>query len=98
MVAERIRKGVEAISLKVGGKTLSITISIGCRLIDPKFETGALILIGDADKALYDSKSNGRNQTTIYTNGLLDKANISRQFQNSESFEIATEDSRFLQK
>lgn len=77
VVAERIRKGVEAIKLKVDGKNLSITISIGCRLIDPKFETGALILIGDADKALYDSKSNGRNRTTIYTNGLLDKANVS---------------------
>ncbi|HKL85965.1 MAG TPA: GGDEF domain-containing protein [Treponemataceae bacterium] len=74
LVAERIRKGVEAIKLHIDDKIVSVTISLGGRLIDPKSETGSLILIGDADKALYLSKSSGRNRTTLYSNGLLEKA------------------------
>jgi diguanylate cyclase (GGDEF)-like protein len=77
-VAERIRIAIEGIKLTAEGQELSITVSIGGRMIDSNPGYTSLIFIGDADKALYRSKSGGRNRSTIYTQGLLERAETLR--------------------
>ena len=78
VVAEKIRKSIEKLSIKTkSGKDLgNITVSIG--LDEYKFpqrvqgETGTVSLeafwttVHNADTALYHSKNSGRNRTTIY--------------------------------
>ncbi|HNY21651.1 MAG TPA: GGDEF domain-containing protein [Treponemataceae bacterium] len=74
MVAERIRSAVENLNLTSGGSALKVTISIGARMIDPDPRINSLVLIGDADKALYKSKSTGRNRCSLFAVGLLSRA------------------------
>ncbi len=73
-IAERVRIAVSDIRLSAGNDELSITVSIGARMIEAKPELNSLILLGDADKALYRSKHTGRNRCTIYAQGLLERA------------------------
>jgi diguanylate cyclase (GGDEF)-like protein len=75
-VAERIRAAVEKMGLKSGENRLQVTVSIGARMIDPDPRLNSLVLIGDADKALYRSKTGGRNRCTLYAHGLLERASI----------------------
>lgn len=67
-VAERIRRGVEAISFQpVDGRTLPLTVSIGgtrCRK-----EANVSDMMRAADKYLYEAKGNGRNRS-IFDGGL----------------------------
>lgn len=68
-IAERIRVGVSTMHLTENGQDLSVTVSIGgCAItsispLDPKE------IIKRADKALYLSKENGRNCSTINLHG-----------------------------
>jgi len=77
-VAERIRLAIAAIQLVSGNDTLSITVSIGARMIDgrnrDRLGISPLIFVGDADKALYRSKHEGRNRSTLFLQGLLGRA------------------------
>jgi len=61
--SERIRNSInndiEITELKEG-----ITVSLGCTSYDLKDERNIDKIIGRADKALYQSKKNGKNQTT----------------------------------
>jgi diguanylate cyclase (GGDEF)-like protein len=75
-VAERIRLAIAGIKLTADDQELSITVSIGGRMIDGNPGYTSLIFIGDADKALYRSKSGGRNRSTIYAHGLLSRAGM----------------------
>lgn len=77
-VAERIRKAIEEMSLSCGEHKLSVTVSIGARMVDGMHGITPMIHIGDADKALYRSKANGRNCSTMYVQGLLERAFILR--------------------
>jgi len=71
VVAERIRKNVENMPLPgPKGETLKVTISIGLAEF-PSAGDSAVVLFEHADQALYVSKQQGRNRTTIYN-----KANI----------------------
>jgi diguanylate cyclase (GGDEF)-like protein len=65
LTAERIRKAVEAISLLWQNKTIRATISIGIAE-HPNDATDGAALIASADRALYGSKQDGRNRTTLY--------------------------------
>jgi diguanylate cyclase (GGDEF)-like protein len=67
VVAERIRKKVEAGRHDVGGKEpLAATISLGCATLGPApFGTGAELLAA-ADQALYAAKRGGRNQVVLH--------------------------------
>jgi diguanylate cyclase (GGDEF)-like protein len=56
LALERFRKAVEDYSFPSG----KVTVSIGYTLIDAK--QGASLLFEQADRALYEAKSNGRNQ------------------------------------
>ncbi len=72
-VAERIRKEIEQMEIQYMEQKLSITVSIGVNHIDSTRCEQASQLIEQADKALYTSKSNGRNRVTLYKPGLLFK-------------------------
>jgi len=67
VVAEELRRVVESAQLKVGQDTLSVTISIGISVCHvqcagcPDFGK----ILKDADRALYQSKEKGRNQTIL---------------------------------
>ncbi len=73
-VSERIRIAIEDMAVKYQGETLKVTASLGCCLIEPGLRAGADAFIEMADKALYLSKSGGRNRSTLYRQGLLDRA------------------------
>jgi diguanylate cyclase (GGDEF)-like protein len=65
-IAERIRKTIEELSIKVAAVNFNVTISIGLTQLsqysNPKQTATELLQI--ADLALYQSKENGRNQVT----------------------------------
>ena len=76
-LAERIRESVEGMRITHENATaLSITVSIGVRLLDHRIE--AKSLIDDADKALYSSKASGRNRCTFFRPGFLGRAMLMR--------------------
>lgn len=77
-VAERIRKAVENTKIIWEGEELSITISLGVREFNQACIMDSRTLVKDADKAMYQSKENGRNRVTLFKNGLLRKASILR--------------------
>lgn len=79
MVSERIRLSVSSMKLMSGNDTLSVTVSIGARMIEPDPRLNSTMLIEDADKALYRSKSSGRNRSTMYAHGLLERASMKKQ-------------------
>lgn len=60
-VAERLRAQIE----ETEWAFRPITVSIGVAYLTPQVET-PMMLIEDADKALYCSKSGGRNRTTLH--------------------------------
>lgn len=61
--AEHLRRDVERLEIDINGKQIAITISLG---ISSGMTTDLAGLIKEADIALYHSKENGRNQTTLY--------------------------------
>lgn len=62
---ERVRRSVERLSFEHQGEAVHVTISIGiaCYPIDSRDKER---LVERADKALYQSKRNGRNQATAW--------------------------------
>jgi diguanylate cyclase (GGDEF)-like protein len=77
-VAERIRTSIEGMSVKYKEDRLSVTVSLGCCVVDPDLRASASEYVEMADRALYLSKSGGRNRSTIYRPGLLDRAKAIR--------------------
>lgn len=63
-VAERIRKETESLPLEYQGESIPFTASFGVAEYD--LTSSSDISIAKADKALYRSKSLGRNQITVY--------------------------------
>ncbi len=64
---EKLRENIENYFFKSGDDEIRLTVSIGCfiaRLKDNNLNAHDLIKM--ADKALYDSKGNGRNQVTVF--------------------------------
>ncbi len=66
VVAERLRKAIEAHEFTGHTSPLKVTISIGLAEY-PLHSTEALELIRKADTALYECKKRGRNQSSIYS-------------------------------
>jgi diguanylate cyclase (GGDEF)-like protein len=63
-LTERVRVLVEQEQLPYGEKKVGVTVSIGLAQFDPKLDISNDIFIDRADKALYQSKLNGRNRIT----------------------------------
>jgi len=68
--AERLRRAVELQEMSHGGKTINVTISVGAAELTEDIETYQ-DWIDRADKALYHSKNQGRNQVTLFNKSLL---------------------------
>lgn len=62
---DRIRQKVERTILKIKGKEIQLTISVGFTLIDQQDTKESAF--SRADKALYQAKANGRNQIVYKT-------------------------------
>jgi len=73
-VSDRIRDAIESTPVMWEDQALSITASLGVRLISKNTLSDSRSLIVDVDKALYRSKENGRNCITFYTPSLLRRA------------------------
>ena len=68
--AERLRRSVEGMVTVAGAEQIKVTISSGGVTFSPEqTELSKEILIDSADRALYLSKQNGRNQVTIVKPG-----------------------------
>lgn len=66
-VAERIRRGVEAIELKASdGATVAVSLSIGAALFPVSGRTASELLAA-ADRAVYQAKALGRNRVSSFT-------------------------------
>ena len=66
IVAERIRRGVEAGQFAFEGKRIPVTISVGLACLPDSSIKDASELIRAADSALYASKNSGRNRITLH--------------------------------
>ncbi len=64
---EEFRKNIEAATFDWDNQELKVTVSIGLSCSDE--HTHAISMFEGADRALYASKSNGRNQTTFLKAG-----------------------------
>ena len=67
-VAERIRQKIESTVVSYEGHDMKVTISGGVSIYDSEKNPvrSAKVIVDQADKALYVSKKNGRNQITVY--------------------------------
>lgn len=62
---ERLRKSIELLTVEFNGQSVQFTVSLGIALLDDQLKSATDWLIG-ADKALYQSKEGGRNQTHVF--------------------------------
>ncbi len=65
-LAERLRKRVEELSFNFRSEAVNVTVSIGGASLSGRCMIKKNILLETADRALYESKSKGRNRTTLY--------------------------------
>jgi diguanylate cyclase (GGDEF)-like protein len=72
IAAERIRKNIEIHTIDSMGRALKVTVSVGCATY-PVHATDKQQLIDCTDKALYYSKENGRNRSTVYAKSMKGK-------------------------
>jgi diguanylate cyclase (GGDEF)-like protein len=66
-IAEGIRKAIESERINKEGQLIKITVSIGVASYQKAHGNKALLLFEDADKALYQAKEQGRNQTVCFS-------------------------------
>ena len=91
MVAERLRMSVAAMKVPWETPLPQVTISLGLVSFDSNTDASAEVIISRADEALYQSKENGRNRTSVWGAGLLFRIQRSRQeSQNQQTSDIAT--------
>ena len=66
-LAEKVRQGIESMSVEHERKQIRSTISAGIRSGAPDFNARADSMISCADQALYKAKQDGRNRIVIFT-------------------------------
>jgi len=62
-LGERLRLGVEALTVVHGGTELRVTVSIGAATTEGSAELTDTALVDAADRLLYEAKAGGRNRT-----------------------------------
>ncbi|MBF0547866.1 MAG: diguanylate cyclase [Candidatus Riflebacteria bacterium] len=72
LVAERLRRTVEAFDFPGQGKPLKVTISLGISTF-PDHASNRALLIKKADMALYSCKKHGRNCSTSFNDSLSEE-------------------------
>lgn len=65
IIAERIRKGIEGMTIEYEGQRMSVTLSLGVAQYDPDRDLTGKSVIDRADKAMYLSKQSGRNKVMV---------------------------------
>ena len=68
MITERVRETIASANFNTGQERVRVTVSLGACLVQPNgpiAETDLLEIIRRADKAMYNSKTNGRNRATF---------------------------------
>jgi diguanylate cyclase (GGDEF)-like protein len=67
-LAERMRRDVESMAIPHEHSSIAsrLTISLGCATLIPSREDNPDLLFKEVDTALYLSKQNGRNRTTVW--------------------------------
>ena len=71
-LAERIRQTIASNTVDYQGHSINVTVSIGVAVIDAK-DTRYEDLISNADIALYEAKSMGRDRVCLATPSLTQK-------------------------
>jgi len=66
--AEKLRAGIEAMTVPFGENTLSVTVSVGVVSAGsyPGEEETIDVLVSRADRALYRAKNSGRNRVCVF--------------------------------
>lgn len=72
ILAERLRKRIEALTVQHGGEEIKFKISLGLSELNKDIKDHKEWL-EQSDQALYYSKENGRNQTTLYSKEKVDQ-------------------------
>lgn len=70
-LAEKARHEIEQTAILYSGQEIRITVSAGVFTADSAAFTNIHDFIGKADKALYQSKANGKNQVTVTCAGCI---------------------------
>jgi diguanylate cyclase (GGDEF)-like protein len=66
ILAERMRRGIEAMEVGVGDEVINVTVSLGiCTYLGEETSDPKGVLIESADQALYAAKRNGRNRLMV---------------------------------
>jgi diguanylate cyclase (GGDEF)-like protein len=73
-IAESIRLGVQALDVRVEGKRLALTVSIGVACTVPSPELAPQALLKAADRLLYMAKRDGRNRCALQPEALAVRA------------------------
>lgn len=73
-IAERIRNVVETTEFEFQDLRSSVTISLGVAVFNAERDINSQIFIENADKALYESKHNGKNRVSVFDPGELSPA------------------------
>jgi multidomain signaling protein FimX len=93
--AEAIRSSIEAAIIEAGGKSTSLTLSIGGSLLGEK-NAKSQILLSQADDAMRAAASQGGNRIDIHDPAAADKAEAAREQQWLEMIDHALKDSGFM--
>jgi diguanylate cyclase (GGDEF)-like protein len=85
IAAERLRMSVAAMKVPWEPPLPQVTISLGMVSFDNRTNAAPDEIIKRADEALYQSKENGRNRTSVWGAGLLFRIQRNRQETTSET-------------
>jgi len=67
IIAERIRKGVEAVNIPNQSSPLGhVTLSLGVKTFNPSVDSTLEIFFNETDLALYRAKNTGKNKSVLF--------------------------------
>lgn len=94
-IAEALRTSVEATIIEAGGRSTSLTVSVGGSLLSEK-NAKSQILLSLADDALRAASGQGGNRVDIHDPGAADKAEQAREQQWLDLIDAALEQDGFV--